>query len=247
MPLHRERTDPLRPGAELKVCHRRWLLPDDVRRPIALAQIARLWRGLLDLSVLDASAEVSLERLRFDAGSAPEMERSDLPAQASVGALLAASASAVFVSQVVSTEDGCRDPYALEGESEPEGYRDYTLYAADAARLLFVPLVPDSFRCGSCGSEEKPNLLHFGTGALLDLGRRCPSCSAALDLELDKATLPGGAVFLLEELCCRAALSIELPSAPQAEELSDARVAALVAEAFGGTDELAEDGVPPAL
>jgi hypothetical protein len=37
-----------------------------------------------------------------------------------------------------------------------------------------------------------------------------------------------------------------LPSAPESEELPDAQVAALVQEAFGPTDELADDAVPPA-
>ena len=72
------------------------------------------------------------------------------------------------------------------------------------------------------------------------------ACGAAVDLPRDKAELRNGAVFLLEELACRAALSIELPRAPQSEELPDAEVAGLLREAFGGTDELADDEVPPA-
>ncbi|HEY5676473.1 MAG TPA: hypothetical protein VIR81_06810, partial [Myxococcales bacterium] len=66
------------------------------------------------------------------------------------------------------------------------------------------------------------------------------------DLAADRGELRNGAVFLLEELACRAALSIELPRAPQSEELPDAAVAQLVQEAFGSTDELADDEVPPA-
>ena len=58
--------------------------------------------------------------------------------------------------------------------------------------------------------------------------------------------MKNGAVFLLEELACRAALSIELPREPQSEEMPDAQVAQLLREAFGGTDELADDAVPPA-
>jgi hypothetical protein len=53
-------------------------------------------------------------------------------------------------------------------------------------------------------------------------------------------------VFLLEELVCRAALSIELPRAPATEELPDAAVANLLREAMGSYDELSDDGVPPA-
>src|SRR2546423_234178 len=117
MPVTRERVDPIRDHAGLGLVHRRWILPDDVSRPVAPPQLARLWRGLLDLGVLNAR---------------------------------------------------------------------------------------------------------------------------------DKAELRNGAVFLLEELACRVALSIELPRAPQSEELPDAEVAGLLREAFGGTDELADDEVPPA-
>jgi hypothetical protein len=53
-------------------------------------------------------------------------------------------------------------------------------------------------------------------------------------------------VFLLEEACARAAFSLELPAAPEAEELPDAKVSRLLIDAFGGTDELADDQVPAA-
>jgi hypothetical protein len=67
-----------------------------------------------------------------------------------------------------------------------------------------------------------------------------------VDLSRDKGELKNGAIFLLEELACRAALSIELPREPQTEELPDAQVSQLLRDAFGGTDELADDAVPPA-
>src|SRR5437868_11974957 len=101
MPLHRERTDPARPADELSLAHRRWILPDDVRRPVSLAQLARLWRTLLDLRVLDPAQEGVLERLALPAG---ELVRNDLPAAASAGALLAGSGAATSVSQVVFAE-----------------------------------------------------------------------------------------------------------------------------------------------
>src|SRR5260370_42456005 len=77
---------------------RRWILPDDVRRPVQLPQAARLWRGLLDLGVLDAREEVRLERLR---PGAPEAEVLEMPAAASAGAPLAGSGVASMVPQVV--------------------------------------------------------------------------------------------------------------------------------------------------
>src|SRR5437879_6029288 len=132
MPVTRERVDPVRDQSELGLVHRRWILPDDVQRPVVLPQFVRLWRGLLDL---------------------------------------------VWLSVVAG--------HALRG------------------------------------------------GAAVDLGG-------------DKGELKNGAVFLLEELACRAALSIELPREPQSEELPDAAVARLLQEAFGPTDELADDAVPPA-
>ena len=78
MPVHRERVDPIRTPAQLEVCHRRWLLPDDVGRAVTLPQAARLWRGLIDLGVLDASSEAELDRLRLPAIG--EGDHSDLPA-----------------------------------------------------------------------------------------------------------------------------------------------------------------------
>ena len=81
---------------------------------------------------------------------------------------------------------------------------------------------------------------------LLDLDQPVCTCAAKADLARDKAELRNGAVFLLEEISCRAALSIELPRAPQSEELPDAQVAALIRETFGATDELSDDSVAPA-
>ena len=243
MPVTRERVDPVRDQDSLGLVHRRWLLPDDVQRQVALPAVSRLWRGLLDLGVLNGNEEVRLDRQRRGA----EPESQDLPAAASAGALLAGSGAATLVTQVVWTdEEDRRDPYALEGEPDPEGFRDYTLYAVDDAGLtLFLPIPPVARLCASCSQRVAFDLPRFGEGALLQLSTPCPSCTAAPDLGRDKAELKNGAVFLLEELCCRAALAIELPRAPQSEELPDAQVAALLREAFGGTDELADDLVPP--
>ena len=239
MPVTRERVDPVRDQSELGLVHRRWILPDDVQRPIALPQLSRLWRGLLDLGVLNGAEEVWLQRFG--------QEQADMPAPASPGALLAASGTAALVTQVVWTdEEGRRDPYALNGEADPEGFRDYTLYGVDAPSQLFLPIPPVAHLCGACGARTTPELPRFGEGALIDLTLACGKCGLAVDLGRDKAELKNGAVFLLEELACRAALSIELPRAPRSEELPDAQVASLIGEAFGGTDELADDSVPPA-
>ena len=238
MPVTRERVDPQRDQSDLGLVHRRWLLPDDVHRDVALPQLARLWRGLLELGVLNAREEVRLQR--FGAESA------DMPAPASPGALLAGG-SASLVTQVVWTdEEGRRDPYALEGEPDPDGFRDYTLYALGSASRLLLPLAPVAWLCSRCQKRFAPDLPRFGEGVLLDLEAPLCGCGALPDLESDRGELRNGAVFLLEELACRAALSIELPRAPQSEELPDAAVAQLLHDAFGGTDELADDEVPPA-
>lgn len=243
MPVTRERVDPVRDHSELGLVHRRWILPDDVQRPIFLPQLSRLWRGLIDLGCLDAGQEIHLERAR-GAGAREEL---DLPAAASAGALLAGSGAATLLTQVVWVDDGeRRDPYALDGESDPQGFRDYTLYCVDSPTHLLLPIVPVAHLCGACGVRATPDLPRFGEGALEDLTQPCAACGAALDLSRDKGELKSGAVFLLEELLCRAALSIELPRPPQSEELPDAQVAQLLRGAFGGTDELADDGVPPA-
>jgi hypothetical protein len=145
------------------------------------------------------------------------------------------------VSQVVFPEEGLRDPYA----GDP-GYRDYTLYVVDSDRFLLVPILPEAILCGACGREAPADLLRFGQAFLLDASGECAACAAARELERDRVRLRGGAVFLLEEACARAALAIELPTAPDAEELPDADVSALVRDAFGGYDELADDAVEPA-
>jgi hypothetical protein len=242
MPLHRERVDPIRTPIELEVCHRRWLVPDDPGRAVAIPEVARLWRGLLDLGVLDPASEATLDRLSLPPSSDPE--HLDLPVTASAGALLGAASSAAAVSQVVFAEDGRRDPYR---EEVPDpGYRDYTLYVVDSPRFLLTPMPPIEITCGVCGSTAPAELTEFGVAALLDLNRPCPSCGATLDVGRDRARIRSGAVFLLEELCARVALSIELPHAPRAEELPDEEVAELLRGAFGSFDELADDGVPPA-
>jgi len=238
MPVTRERVDPQRDQSELGLVHRRWLVPDDVRRPVSLPQLARLWRGLIELGVLSARDEVRLHRF----GGQP----ADMPAPASPGALLAGAGSASLVTQVVWTdEEGRRDPYALEGEPDPEGFRDYTLYAMDGPRLL-LPIPPAAWICSRCQKRSAPELPRFGEGALLDLETPLCACGGMPDLETDRGELRSGAIFLAQELCCRAALSIELPRAPQSEELPDARVSELLREAFGSTDELEDDEVPPA-
>jgi hypothetical protein len=242
MPVHRERTDPVRTPAQLEVCHRRWLLPDDVTRAVPLPQAARLWRGLIDLGVLDPSSEAELDRLAVPAGGAED--HTDLPAPASAGALLAGSGTATRVSQVVFPEEDRRDPYQEEGPDA--GYRDYTLYVVDSPRFLLLPLRPVELSCGACGRSGPPDLTTFGAAALLDVERACPGCGARRDLGRDRAKLRSGAVFLLEELCARAALSIELPREPRDEELPDASVAALLRDAFGGYDELADGEADPA-
>jgi len=65
-------------------------------------------------------------------------------------------------------------------------------------------------------------------------------------LPATRAELRKRAVFLFQELSCRAALSIELPRAPRSEELPDARWRSSFRDTLGGTDELADDAVPPA-
>lgn len=238
MPVTRERVDPIRDTEDIGLVHRRWIVPDEVQRPIALAGLSRLWHGLIDLGLLDARQEVHLVRL----GGV----ENDLPARASPGAILAGAGAATFVTQVVWTnEEGIRDPYALEGEPDPDGFRDYTLYAVDVESKLLLPIVPKSRLCAACGKKYALEVPRFGEGALLDLTQPC-ACGAAVDLGRDKGEFGSGAIFLLEELTARAALSIELPSAPSSEELPDAAVASLLQEAFGGTDELADDLVQAA-
>ncbi|HZX95393.1 MAG TPA: hypothetical protein VFE90_12810 [Myxococcales bacterium] len=239
MPVTRERVDPQRDQSDLGLVHRRWLLPDDVRRQVSLPQLARLWRGLLDLRVLNGREEVRLERHGAEAA--------EMPAPASPGALLAGEGACSLVTQVVWTdEEGLRDPYALEGEPDPDGFRDYTLYALASASRLLLPLPPVALLCAGCGKRSMPDLPRFGEGVLLGLEAAVCACGVLPDLGRDRGELRNGAVFLLEELACRAALSIELPRAPQSEEMPDAQVSQLLRDAFGGTDELEDDEVPAA-
>jgi len=239
MPVTRERVDPQRDHDALGLVHRRWIVPDDVQRPMPLQVLARLWRGLIELRVLDGASEVRLVRFNGEA--------LELPAAASAGALLAGAGAASLVTQVVWTDDeGRRDPYAEGGEPDPEGFRDYTLYAIDVPGRVLLPIAPVARLCASCGRRVEIDLPRFGEGVLLDLDQPVCTCAAKADLARDKAELRNGAVFLLEEISCRAALSIELPRAPQSEELPDAQVAALIRETFGATDELSDDSVAPA-
>src|SRR5438045_8017525 len=98
MPLHRERTDPVRTPDDLGLVHRRWIVPDDVGREVGLAAAARLWHALFDLKVLDRSQEVFLFRLQLPAVS---QEESALPAVASAGVSLSCASDATAVTQVV--------------------------------------------------------------------------------------------------------------------------------------------------
>ncbi len=248
MPVHRERVDPIRTPDARVLVHRRWLIPDDVRRPVPLSGLAPLWRGLAELGVLDTEREVRLERLQLLPEPSFEVTTQELPALPSAGALLAGAGQATLVTQMIWTdEEGRRDPYADEdGEPDPQGFRDYTLYAVDAETHLFLPLPPARVVCGACKAPSALEARRFGEGALLELARACPSCKAPLDLARDKGELRTGVVFLLEELVCRAALSIELPRAPLAEELPDAQVSGLLRTALGATDELPDDGAEAA-
>src|SRR5947209_18697493 len=107
MPVHRERVDPIRTPAQLEVCHRRWLLPDDVGRVVALPQAARLWRGLIDLGVLDASSEAELDRRRLPAVG--EADNSHLPAAAIAGELLARPGTTTTATQAGVPAEGRRE------------------------------------------------------------------------------------------------------------------------------------------
>src|SRR5882762_4096239 len=93
MPVTRERVDPQRDQSDLGLVHRRWIVPDDVQRPMPLPNLSRLWRGLIELRVLDPGSEVQLSRANG--------ETLDLPAAASPGALLAGAGLANLVTQVV--------------------------------------------------------------------------------------------------------------------------------------------------
>src|SRR5207248_9928572 len=167
MPLHRERTDPIRTPDEMGLVHRRWVLPDDVHREVGLAAVAGLWHVLFDLHVLDRSQEVLLCRLPLPAGS---LEEGGLPAVASAGAVLAGASADTAVSQVVYPEEGFRDPYLGPGG----GYRDYTLYAVESPRHLLLPIAVSALVCGNCGQERALDPIPFTDGGLLDLEKTCP-------------------------------------------------------------------------
>ncbi len=254
MAVHRERVDPLTDEEDDSLVHRRWILPDDQARPVSLAQVCRLWRGLFELAVLEDNDQVMFERLPLPLASGGEVdpERRDIPASASAGLLLAGAASATLVTQVVRLDQGQhRDPYlpagAPGGELDQTDWRDYTLYAVEHDGTWLVPIGVDAISCGACGSEAEVDLPWFGEAQLLEISAfSCPGCKAPMDASRDKATLASGDVFLLEEVCCKAALSVELPEEPASEELPDAAVVALLREAFGGIDELTHDGCEPA-
>src|SRR5260370_39376787 len=116
MPVRRERVDPVRDQSELGLVHRRWILPDDVQRPILLPQLARLWRGLIDLGCLDPGQEIRLERAR--PGAAPELLA--MPAGASPGALLAGAGPATLGTPARRVDARARPgPAARAGPREP--------------------------------------------------------------------------------------------------------------------------------
>jgi hypothetical protein len=238
MPLHRERTDPVRTPDDLGLVHRRWIVPDEVGREVGLAAAAKLWHALFDLKVLDPSQEVFLYRLQLPGGL---REESGLPAVASAGAILAGASAATAVSQVVHPEEGFRDPYLVPGG----GYRDYTLYAVGSPRHLLLPLAAAAIACGNCGRERALDPIPFTDAGLFDLDATCPACGAEPSPDSDRLRLKSGSIFLLGEASARAALSVELPVGPPDEELPDAEVAAAIEAAFGPTDELSDDGVEP--
>jgi hypothetical protein len=150
----------------------------------------------------------------------------------------------------VRLDEGHRDPYrspsGKNGAVEEGEWRDYTLYVVAHEGAYLVPIGLEAITCGACGVEAAAELPWFGEAQILEVSAySCPDCGAQMDVSRDKAELITGDVFLLEEVCCKAALAIELPEAPASEELPDQAVAALLAEAFGGVDELAHDGVEP--
>src|SRR5205085_8281205 len=112
MAVHRERVDPEQDTEDIGLVHRRWILPDDPDRIVSGQQLARLWRGLLELGVLDENDEVLFEKLPLPLPEGEsEPERRDIPAQASAGLLLASGGNATLVTQVVRLDEGHRDPY----------------------------------------------------------------------------------------------------------------------------------------
>jgi hypothetical protein len=247
MPVHRERVDPVRTPDGRLLVHRRWILPDELERPIELPALSRLWRGFWETGLLNPDQEVVMQKLALPPLPGAEPVQLELPAIASAGALFASGGEAVLLTQMVWLErEERRDPY-LEDEDGVRGWRDYTLYAVGDPRFLLLPIAPSSLTCGACGQAAEPGAVRFGEASLLDLQRACPACKALVDPGRDKVLLRTGALFLLEEACAKAAVSIELPGAPQAEELPDAEVARLLRDAFGGTDELADDGVTAAM
>src|SRR6266403_1579716 len=190
MPVTRERVDPQRDQSDLGLVHRRWIVPDDVQRPMPLQNLSRLWRGLIELRVLDPGSEARLSR----AGG----ETLELPVAASPGALLAGAGSASLITQVVWTDEEDRlDPYALEGEPDPEGFRDYTLYAIDVpGRRLARPgraclhLRREARSCPRPGGAPERGSLPL-PGALLP--RRAQHRAAAGATQRRAPRRPGGA------------------------------------------------------
>ena len=107
MAVHRERVDPQQDSEDLGTVHRRWILPDDPSRAISGQQLARLWRGLIELSVLDGNDEVLFETVKLPLPDEEvEPDRRDIPANASAGVMLAGAQSASLLTQVVRLDQG---------------------------------------------------------------------------------------------------------------------------------------------
>jgi hypothetical protein len=250
MSVRRERVDPVRATDPSLLVHRRWLFPDDVTRVVPLSNLSRLWRTLFDLSLLNPSEAVAVERLWLPAKTGDSISEEDMPALASAGALLAGARAATLLTQMVwLKEEDRKDPYTFEGVSDPPGFRDYTLYAVADEGSVLVPVPAAEILCGACKQpgEPGPGSFRFGEAMLLTLARACPSCGATLAPDRDKVLLRSGATYLLSEASARAALSVELVRAPRLDELpEDGPLARALSEAFGGYDELADDQVPPA-
>lgn len=250
MSVRRERVDPVRATDPSLLVHRRWLFPDDVTRTLPMANLSRLWRTLFELSLLNPSESVAVERLLLPAKTGDAISEEEMPALASAGSLLAGAHAATLLTQMVWLEEEDReDPYLFEGVSDPPGFRDYTLYAVADEGYVLLPVPATEILCGACHKAGEPGTgsFKFGEAMLLSLSRACPGCGALLALDRDRVLLRSGATYLFSEASARAALSVELLRAPRGDELAaDGPLSKALMSAFGDYDELADDQVPPA-